>query len=63
VSGCGGIDGVGLAVAAGGPVGPVDLHDGDVVPAQAPAQRGSVGAGVALILKPVPDRPDQDWRL
>jgi hypothetical protein len=34
VGGGGGVDGVGLAVAAsGGPVGPVDLDDADVVAA------------------------------
>ena len=40
-----GVDGVGLAVAAGGPVGAVDLDHGQPAATQVAAQRGAVGAG------------------
>ena len=46
VGGGDGVDGVGFAVAAaGGTVGAVDLHHGDVVAAQVSGQRGAVAAG------------------
>jgi hypothetical protein len=46
VGGGDGVDGVGFAVAsAGGTVGSVDLHDGDVVAAQASGQGRAVAAG------------------
>ena len=46
MGGGGGVDGVALAVAAaGGSVRPVDLDDGEVLPAQVAGESGAVGAG------------------
>jgi hypothetical protein len=43
---CLGVDGIGLALAAAGaPIGPVDLHNGQVLLAQVAQQPGAVGPG------------------